>query len=149
MAKAIKRKRGELGAVFVDYLQLLKPDSTKMRSSRENDVAQIARSIKEMSGTLDCPVFALAQLNRQVDGRADRWPRLSDLRESGEIEQSADNILFIHNEDAEKRNADKEAMKSYPSENVVDNVNIIFGKVRGGATGVVELTFTPRYGVFE
>ena len=90
----LKAVEGELGAVIVDYLQLLRPENR--RDPREQQVSQMSRNLKALAKELDVPVVALSQLNRANEARPDKRPRLSDLRESGAIEQDADLVIFVH-----------------------------------------------------
>jgi replicative DNA helicase len=124
-----RKNSGKLGLVVVDYLQLM-TGSTK-NEHRAGEVAEITRSLKAMAKELGCPVMALSQLNRAVDGRPDRRPAMSDLRESGAIEQDADLILFIYREEV-----------YHPDEQEVKGVaEVIIGKQRNGPIGMVPLTF--------
>jgi replicative DNA helicase len=136
-----KKKRG---LVVVDYLQLAR-GSKKRYDSREQEIAEISRGLKAMAKELEVPVLALAQLNRAVDGRADHRPVLSDLRESGGIEQDADVIMFLYRAE---RYLSKDATEEERA--AVENLaEVIFGKQRNGAVGSVELAFLSKYTRFE
>jgi replicative DNA helicase len=124
-----ERKRG-LGLIIIDYIQLITP-----RRETDNPVQQmteISRSLKSLARELDVPVLAVSQLNRAVEQRHPPIPRLSDLRESGAIEQDADVVMFIHREDKYKENTDRK--------NIAE---IHIAKHRNGPTGMVSLYFNP------
>jgi replicative DNA helicase len=126
-ARRLKIERG-LGLVIVDYMQLMRG---RLRvENRVQEISEIARSLKTLARELDLPVVALSQLSRAVEQRTDRIPRLSDLRESGEIEQTADVVIFIHREDYYNPQAERG--------NVAE---IIVAKQRNGPVGTVELVF--------
>jgi replicative DNA helicase len=130
-AKARRLKsKGGLGLIIVDYLQLM---SGHMRTeSRQQEVAEISRSLKLLAKELEIPIVAVSQLNRNPETRADKRPQLSDLRESGSLEQDADIVVFIHRDDASEDLAKK---------NVAD---IIVAKHRNGPTATVQLAFQPH-----
>ena len=130
-------KQNGVRMIIVDYLQLMRSGSKRVQN-REQEVADISRGLKELAKKLSIPVVALAQLNRAVDSRACKQPVLSDLRESGSIEQDADNILFIHREDYYK-----------PNETPTNIAEIIIAKQRGGPTGIVELHWEGEYTRFS
>jgi len=125
--RRLKIEKG-LGAVFIDYMQLMSGRSRV--ENRVQEISEIARSLKTLARELDIPVIALSQLSRAVEQRTDRIPRLSDLRESGEIEQTADLVMFIHREDY------------YNPQSERGNIaEIIIAKQRNGPIGTVELVF--------
>ena len=125
--RRLKLEKG-LGVVIIDYLQLM---SERGRiENRVQEISEIARSLKTLARELDIPVIALSQLSRAVEQRTDRIPRLSDLRESGEIEQTADLVMFIHREDYYNPQSDRG--------NIAE---IIIAKQRNGPVGTVELVF--------
>jgi len=125
------KQRYDIQAVFVDYLQLMHtPDS----ENRQVEIASISRNMKSLGRELNVPVIAMAQLNRMPEGRADKRPLMSDLRESGAIEQDADVVLLIHRE--EYYHPDKEEVKGI--------AEIIIAKQRNGPVGTVELSFDKR-----
>lgn len=133
-----------LGMVMVDYLQLAKGGKARY-DSREQEISEISRGLKAMAKELKVPVIALSQLNRAVDSRADHRPQLSDLRESGAIEQDADVIMFIYREE---RYLPGDAPEERRRE-VENKAEIIIGKQRNGPIGTVHLTFMKKHTRFE
>src|SRR3990170_4054826 len=135
-AKARRQKREKgLELIIVDYLQLMR--GSGRAETREREIAEISGSLKALAKELSVPVIAVSQLSRQTEARADKRPQLSDLRESGALEQDADVVIFIHRADAYKRNLDEK-----------DGIaEIIIGKQRNGPTGVVKLAFLDKLGV--
>lgn len=142
-AKARRMKvEHNIKAVFIDYLQLINPPKAE---SREREISLISRALKQMAKELDIPVIALAQLNRDVEKRNDKRPMLSDLRESGSIEQDADVVMFVHRpEHYGIQYFDKE--KKYSTANKAE---IIVGKQRNGPTDTVRLNFIKQFTRFE
>ena len=138
------KSQHNIGMVIVDYLQLMH-SPRKWDSSREQEISEISRNLKALAKELNVPVIALSQLNRKIEDRSkgERRPQLSDLRESGAIEQDADLIMFIHNEAELLRKGEK---RSRPPS---DEVEIIIGKQRNGPTGEVKLMYIYRYTSFE
>ena len=134
IARRIKRRNG-LGVIIIDYLQLLEPDDK--RAPREQQIAGITRRLKFMAKELQVPVIALAQLNRGVELREDKRPKLADLRESGAIEQDADIVMFLHRPEM------------YNPEDRPGEAEIIVAKHRAGPTGIVPLTFNKESMRFE
>jgi replicative DNA helicase len=136
IARRIKRKsKHGLGVVIVDYLQLLEPDDK--RAPREQQIAGITRRLKFLAKELQIPVIALAQLNRGVELREDKRPKLADLRESGAIEQDADIVMFLHRPEM------------YNPEDRPGEAEIVVAKHRSGPTGIVPLTFNKASMRFE
>ena len=127
-----------IGMVVVDYLQLMR--SKRRTDSRELEISDISRNLKAMAKELNVPVIALSQLNRKVEERSDKRHLLSDLRESGAIEQDDDVIMFIYREAAYQKAAERPP---------VDKAEIIIGKQRNGPVGTVELIYAPAYTAFE
>jgi replicative DNA helicase len=134
-ARRLKREH-DVGLVVIDYLQLMQVPGNK--ENRATEISEISRSLKAMAKEMNIPVIALSQLNRSLEQRTDKRPVMSDLRESGAIEQDADVILFIYREEV----YDKESPKKGTAE-------IIIGKQRNGPIGVVNLTFLGKYTRFE
>jgi replicative DNA helicase len=127
-----------IGLIVIDYLQLITASSSKKNSSREQEISEISRSLKILAKELDVPVIALSQLSRSAEKRQDdKRPMLSDLRESGAIEQDADIVMFIYREDY--------YVPDTPLKNVAE---IIFAKHRGGSTGTVKLRWLGNYTKF-
>ena len=135
-ARRLKRERGGLGLIVVDYLQLMQVAGTK--ENRTNEISEISRSLKALAKELHVPVIALSQLNRGVEQRTDKKPVMSDLRESGAIEQDADIIVLIYREEVYEPDT--------PRKGIAD---IIIAKQRNGPTGEVHLTFLGKYTRFE
>ena len=128
-----------LGLVVIDYLQLMKV--TRPNERRDLDISEISRSLKSLAKELQIPVVALSQLNRQLEKRDDKRPRLSDLRESGSLEQDADVVAFIHREEVFKKKEDK-----IPFEGKAE---LIVAKQRNGPTDSLPLAFLKPYSRFE
>lgn len=124
-----------LGIIIIDYLQLM--SGGKRTESRQNEVSEISRSLKALAKELDVPIIALSQLSRAVEGREDKRPMLSDLRESGAIEQDADVVMFLYRDEYYNKDSDKKGI-----------AEVIISKQRSGATGTVELVWLPQYTKF-
>ena len=153
-ARRIMAESGGLDLVIIDYLQLIRPAlaGKRRRESREQEVSEISRSLKAMAKELKVPVIALSQLNRQVEHREDKRPRLSDLRESGAIEQDADVILFVHRPGLYRTGTDYNAYEEgEPDRDITDDsfCELIVGKQRNGPTGIVYLNFSKECARFE
>lgn len=135
--RRIQRSEGGIGMVMVDYLQLMQVSGRS--EGRTAEISEISRSLKAMAKEFDCPVIALSQLNRSLENRPNKRPQMSDLRESGAIEQDADIIMFIYRD--EVYNPDSEESRG--------KAEIIIGKHRAGPTDTVHLTFIGRYTRFD
>ena len=135
VARRLKSEK-KLGLIVVDYLQLMQPTQSRHSDNVVQQVTEISRSLKQMARELEVPVLALSQLSRAVEQRGGR-PRLSDLRDSGSIEQDADVVMFIHREDKQKENSDRP--------NIAE---ILIEKHRNGPTGKAELYFDDKKSTF-
>jgi replicative DNA helicase len=134
-ARRIKAKT-TLDLIVIDYLQLMQ--SYKKADNRQNEIADISRSLKGLARELKIPVIAVSQLSRAVESRTDKTPMLSDLRESGAIEQDADLVLMLMREEYYN-----------PTEENKNQAQVIVGKNRNGPTGRVSLSFLKEYTRFE
>ncbi|MBV1868869.1 MAG: replicative DNA helicase [Marinosulfonomonas sp.] len=148
-ARRLKRTHG-LDALFIDYLQLVRPATAK--DSRVNEVSEITQGLKAIAKELEIPVIALSQLSRQVENREDKRPQLSDLRESGSIEQDADVVMFIFREEYYKEREkpgdhelDKMASWQAEMEALHGKAEVVIGKQRHGPIGSVDLAFEGRF----
>ncbi|MCI0463096.1 MAG: replicative DNA helicase [Gemmataceae bacterium] len=128
------KMRQNLDIVFIDYLQLIEPDNK--RDSRQEQVANISRRLKFLAKELEIPVVALAQVNRSSEDRQDHKPRLSDLRESGSLEQDSDTVMLLHRPESE------------PGQQG-ETIDVIIAKQRNGPTDTVTLTFLKQFMRFE
>ena len=126
--RKLKIEKGWLDIVIIDYLQLM--HGTSYAGNRVQEISDISRSLKELARELEVPIMALSQLSRAVEQRVDKKPQLSDLRESGAIEQDADAVLMLHREDYYDPDTDKKGA-----------TDVCIRKNRNGAVGEVELHF--------
>ena len=148
-ARRLKREHG-LDVLIVDYLQLVRAASAK--DNRVNEISEITQGLKAIAKELDIPVVALSQLSRQVESREDKRPQLSDLRESGSIEQDADVVMFVFREEYYKErekpgdhDLEKMALWQDEMERLHGRAEIVIGKQRHGPIGTVELSFEGRF----
>ena len=124
--------------IIIDYIQLIQ--SNTKSESRQQEVSDISRKIKAMARELDVPIIALSQLSRSVESRNDKRPMLSDLRESGAIEQDADMVMFIYREDYYKKDEERNEKR--------EDVELIVAKHRNGPIGTVKLAFEKDINAF-
>jgi len=156
------KAEGKLDFMLIDYLQLISP-LTNSRKSREQEISEISRSLKILAKELNIPIVTLSQLSRGVEQRVDKRPILSDLRESGAIEQDADMVMFLYRESYYNKDTATEVNNVNIPEKYVkkpqdlpktgekqemEKVELIIGKHRSGPTGTIELGFFPNYQQF-
>jgi replicative DNA helicase len=137
-SRRLHRQCGKLGLIVVDYLQLMSAPANRQGENRATEISEISRSLKALAKELDVPVVALSQLNRSVEQRPDKRPVMSDLRESGAIEQDADLILFIYRDEVYNPDSADKGM-----------AEIIIAKQRNGPIGRIKLTFLGQHTRFE
>ena len=134
-ARRLKAREPKLGLIIVDYLQLMGGGSIE---HRVQEVSQISRSLKMIAGDLEVPVMALSQLSRAVESRTDKRPLLSDLRESGSIEQDADLVMFLYRDEYYNDQSEDQGL-----------AEVILAKHRNGPVGTEKLAFLKRYAKFS
>ena len=127
-AKKVQAKYGKVGAIFVDYIQRVTPLSKNNFGRSDKDIGEISTELKRIAGDFDCPVFALAQLNRNLENRPNKRPVNADLKESGDLEQDADIIMFIYRDEVYNKESKD-----------IGVAEIIIGKARNGSIGTVRL----------
>lgn len=146
-ARRLKRQHG-LGLVVIDYVQLMRPSGTQRTDNRVQEISEITQGLKALAKELDVPVIALSQVNRGVEQREDKRPQMSDLRESGSIEQDADVVMFVYRDEyylQQKEPPTHEQEKHEEWKMAMDRVHnkaeLIIGKQRHGPVGTIEMTF--------
>ncbi|MGH2936210.1 MAG: replicative DNA helicase, partial [Gaiellaceae bacterium] len=137
-ARRLKARHPDLGLIIVDYLQLLTPSSRRDSDGRVQEVSEMSRSLKILARDLDVPIVALSQLSRAVEQRTDKRPILSDLRESGSIEQDADLVAFVYRDEYYNEDSDQQGL-----------AEVILAKHRNGPTDSIKLSFLKRYAKFS
>jgi replicative DNA helicase len=142
--RKLAQEKGNLGLIMIDYLQLIEGTG---RESRQQEVSEISRQLKKLAKELKVPVVALSQLSRGVEQRQDKRPVLSDIRESGSIEQDADIVAFLYRDDYYEREGNQE--EDHEEKEVNNKVEVIIEKNRSGARGTVELLFIKEYNKFS
>lgn len=138
----LAKEKGNLGLILIDYLQLIEGTG---RENRQQEVSEISRQLKKLAKELKVPIIALSQLSRGVEQRQDKRPVLSDIRESGSIEQDADIVAFLYRDDYYEREGEEDE-ESAANRNVIE---VIIEKNRSGARGTVELLFIKQYNKFS
>src|SRR5947209_10341817 len=137
-ARRLKARHPNLGLIIVDYLQLLTPSNRRDSDGRVQEVSEMSRSLKILARDLDVPIVALSQLSRAVEQRTDKRPILSDLRESGSIEQDADLVAFVYRDEYYNDESDQQGL-----------AEVILAKHRNGPTDSIKLSFLKRYAKFS
>ncbi len=162
--RKLKSQHPEISLAIIDYLQLMSGDSKFSNAGRQQEISEISRGLKQLARELEIPIIALSQLNRGLESRDNKRPMLSDLRESGAIEQDADIILFVYRDNVYKESKLKEKLEKAKTEDAGaekvqklqqaydelrqradDETELIIGKQRNGPTGTVELIFHKRF----
>ncbi|WP_346330323.1 replicative DNA helicase [Facklamia sp. 252] len=142
--RRLKQENPDLGLIVIDYLQLIEGNG---RENRQQEVSEISRQLKKLAKELSVPIIALSQLSRGLEHRQNKRPMLSDIRESGSIEQDADIVAFLYREDYHQQEGDEETEKT---DDLPDNsVEVILAKNRSGARDTVRLLFTKEYNKFS
>ncbi|WP_375694696.1 DnaB-like helicase C-terminal domain-containing protein, partial [Bartonella sp. AC158YNML] len=153
-ARRLKRQHG-LDVLIIDYIQLMTSGSKRSLENRVQEITAITTGLKALAKELNIPIIALSQLSRQVENRTDKRPQLSDLRESGSIEQDADIVLFVYREEYYLKNEEpKEGTSEYSKwqeamEQAKGKAEVIIAKQRHGPTGIVPLAFQSDFTRFS
>ena len=149
-ARRLKRTNG-LGVIVIDYLQLVRPGKTSRNESRVLEISEITQGLKALAKEMNIPIIALSQLSRQVEQREDKKPQLSDLRESGSIEQDSDVVMFIYREEYYlERNAPSPGTAEFiewqqKMDEIHGQADLLIMKQRHGPTGNIKLSFEPKF----
>lgn len=143
--RRLAKQTGNLGLIVIDYLQLIEGGNAE---NRQQEVSEISRQLKKLAKELQCPVIALSQLSRGVEQRQDKRPVLSDIRESGSIEQDADIVSFLYRDDYYDHDDDDQAPDPAADEPSLSETEIIIDKNRSGPRGTVKLLFNKTYNKF-
>ena len=153
-ARRLKRQHG-LDVLVIDYVQLMTGVSKRASENRVQEITEITTGLKSLAKELNIPIIALSQLSRQVEARDDKRPQLSDLRESGSIEQDADVVLFVYRDEYYIKNkepklgSDEHLKWQAEMEEVFGKAEVIVAKQRHGPTGTVRLAFQAEYTRFS
>lgn len=139
-ARKLKQENPNLALIVLDYMQLMTPER-KHYSNREQEVSEISREIKSLAGELEIPIIACSQLNRQLENRPDKRPKLADIRESGAIEQDADIVAFLHRDDYYEDKGELEELEVH--------AELLIRKQRNGPTGTIPLWFNKEIMTFK
>lgn len=142
--RRLKQENQELGLIVIDYLQLIEGTG---KENRQQEVSEISRQLKKLAKELSCPIIALSQLSRGLEQRQNKRPILSDIRESGSIEQDADIVAFLYREDYHQQEGDEE--ESHDDDMPDNTVEVILAKNRSGARDTVKLLFKKEYNKFS
>ena len=145
-SRRLAKEKGNLGLIVIDYLQLIEGPHSE---SRQQEVSAISRQLKKLAKELHVPVIALSQLSRSVEQRQDKRPVLSDIRESGSIEQDADIVSFLYRDDYYRDEEEGEENKEVSAEDDNGEVEVIIEKNRSGSRGTVKLMFSKPYNRFS
>ncbi|MGO4928286.1 replicative DNA helicase [Fundicoccus sp. Sow4_D5] len=142
--RRLKQENQDLGLIVIDYLQLIEGTG---KENRQQEVSEISRQLKKLAKELSCPIIALSQLSRGLEQRQNKRPILSDIRESGSIEQDADIVAFLYREDYHQQEGDEE--ESHDDDMPDNTVEVILAKNRSGARDTVKLLFKKEYNKFS